>query len=163
MEDANTTHTSSRSGFPSEKFLRKYFGEDKIVAGNPHRAEIDTALYTLLRDDFDFVLLTGPVHLLKLQNRSGEEFQSVYIFNVFKPTPWVLEELADRFIDINPDSEMSRELCAEFMVHVASKPPPQSWWRWQISLDSIWVAVIPEAIAAGKNKRRTLAKLLKRT
>ena len=163
MEDANTTHTSSRSCFPSEKFLQKYFGDDKIVEGNSHRAEIDTALYPLLRDVFDLVLLNGPVQLLKLQNRSGEEFQSVYIFSVFKPTPWVLEELADRYIAINPDSKMSRELCAECMVQVALMPPPHSWWRWQISLDSIWVEVIPEAIAAGKNKRRTLAELLKRT
>ena len=163
MADTNTTHTSSKSCFPSENFLRKYFGEDKIVAGNPHRAEIDTALYTLLRDDFDFVLLTGPVHILKQQNRLGEEFQPVYIFNVFKPTPWVLEALADKYIDIDPDSEMCSELCAECMVQVALKPPPHSWWRWKISVDSIWVEVIPEAIAAGKNKRCTLAELLKKT
>ncbi len=163
MEDANTTPIASRSCFPTENFLRKYFGEDKIIVGNPHRAEIDTALYALLRDDFDFVLLNWPVHILKQQNRSGEEFQPVYIFNVFKPTPWVLEALADRYVDIDPDSEMSRELCTECMAQVALKPPPHSWWRWKTSVDSIWVEVIPEAIAAGKNKRRTLAELLRGT
>lgn len=163
MEDANTTHTSSKSCFPSENFLRKYFGNDKIVEGNPHRAEIDTALYALIRDDFYFVLLTWPVHMLKNQNRSGEEFQSIYIFKDSQPESWVLEALADRYIDMDPDSEMSRELFAECKAQLALKPPPHSWWQWKISIDSIWLEVIPEAIAAGKNKRRTLAEVLKGT
>lgn len=163
MEDATTTYTLRRKSFPSDSFLQTYFGEGTIVAGNPHRGEINTSVYTLIRDEFDLVLLTGPVYMLKDQNRSGEEFQSIYIFKDSQPTPWVLEQLADRCIAMNPDSEMSQALCAECIVLQALAPPPHSWWQWQVSSDSVWIEVIPEAIAAGKNKRRTLSEVLKET
>ena len=152
MQQYKAAFDRYRASFPSDAFMKKYFGKNVSIAGNPHRAEVDTELYVRIRDVFDFVLRCAPRHRLRAEywdERPG----MVSIFTDGVPADWVEPALETHGLLVRLPAVAFRELCQEFIAHYQARAFHQhEWWRWQVEGESMWVEVIPEAIAAGKHK-----------
>lgn len=152
MEYNEEAYRNYEDSFPSTGFLKKYFGETFIIPENPIRGTVSTDLYTGLRRVFGQVLYDTPELKLDLQNSANKGFTSVYVFNDGTPEPWVDDQLERRGLMVKLSADAFRELCVEFIEHFQNGALKNSdWWRWRCEDNSIWVEVIPEAIAAGKN------------
>jgi hypothetical protein len=134
------------------------------VVGNPHRGEITSELYFDLRGLFDGVLRCLPRHILNKQLLVGEALAPVYVFKDGKPADWVDPVLEMRGLMLELTPEAFSELSSEFIRHGAADAfHQQQWWRWCFQGNSVWVEIIPEAIAAGKHKPRSLSKIMGKT
>ena len=160
MKNDTTAVTTAKPLFPSNQFLQNHFGDDKALEFNPHRGEIPTQLYNELRRRFEDVFFSLPIHIMRDMNRSGVGFSHVYVFRDGAFGDWVDPALDKQgFEKFSPESTM--ELCLEFSHYCQQDDVRQGrWWQWQVDGTSVWLEVIPEAIAAGKNKPLTLAELL---
>ena len=157
MEQNSEASALFRTTFPSDDFLNKYYGKDYAVAGNPHRAEIDTRLFREIRRLFDGVLLCGPGHFM---SASEPDFERVYVFENGLFASWVDPVLVDRSPESALPLEAQRELCEEFIQHYfAGAFHQREWWQWRVDGDSIWIEVIPEALVDGRPRRKTLDEL----
>lgn len=152
MKHNEEAYRKYQDNFPSTEFLKKHFGPTFIIPGNPHRGTVSTDLYTGLRRVFGEELLDIPECKLELQNSANAGFTPVYVFKEGTPESWVDDQLERRGLMVKLDAEAFRELCAEFIVHFQNGAFENSdWWHWRCEGNSIWVEVIPEAIATGKN------------
>ncbi len=134
--------------FPSDAFMEKYFGEDPVIEGFDH--------ITFYRDLFEMTLHTGPRHWMRTCCKSGD-LAAIYLFKDGACTPQTRENLQEK-LDLPPEADA--ELCTEFIQHYAEGHlVSDCWWRWKATEDSIWMEVIPEKIAEGYPKRRTLSEL----
>lgn len=160
MKHITDTAPTGKLLFPSDQFLKKYCGDDKALDFNPQRGEIPTQLHDELRRRFEYVFLALPVHFIKAMNREGKGFSRVYIYNDGEFGDWVDLALDHQGLP-GFSSEATSDLCTEFCDNrKAATIHDDHWWHWEVVDNSVWVEVIPEAIAAGKNKRCTLAQLL---
>lgn len=147
--------------FPSEQFLNKYFAPDVALDFNPHRGEIPTRLHEELRRCIQLIFLSLPMYQLKATYRANEDLKRVYVYEAGQLADWIDSALNQRGLP-----EFTPEANAELMVELSNyclhlMTDSHQWWQWKVEGDSIWLEVIPEAIAAGENKRRTLADILK--
>jgi hypothetical protein len=141
-----------RTNFPSSEFLQKYFGQDQsselLFDGRATRV----TLYTQLRRLFGEVLVDSPKLWLDLQNSANTGFTPIYVFTDGVPEPWVDDQLERQGLMLELSADAFRELGEEFMTHFRNGAfTGSNWWCWKCEGNSIWVEVIPEAIAAGKH------------
>lgn len=97
---------------------------------------------------------------MKKMDRSEVGFSRVYVFRDGAFGDWVDLALGNQgFEKLLPRA--TAELCVEFS-HYCQQDDVRlgKWLQWQVDGTSVWLEVIPAAIAAGKNKRRTLADIL---
>jgi hypothetical protein len=160
MKNNTTAGPTAKPLFPSDQFLRNHFGDDMALEFNSHRGEIPTQLHNELRRRFKHVFFSLPVHFMQEMNRSEGGFSRAYVFR-----DGAFGDLVNLALDQQGLPELSpratAELCVEFSHYCQQDDVGQGkWWRWQVDGTSVWLEVIPAAIAAGKNKRRTLADIL---
>jgi hypothetical protein len=159
MNDHNTD-VPKKYDFPSRQFFQKHFGPDLDLDFNPHRGEVATKLHTELRRAFSLVLLSLPVYRLKDMNRAQIPFEPVFVFQQRELSAWVDPALAEKGLP-----ELSGEAIAELFTELTTHCKKEEvrygeWWHWETDDSSVWVEVTPDAITAGKNRRRTLSDLL---
>ena len=164
MNEREDAYTRYKNCFPSNEFLLKYFGENGMTASNPQRAKVSAERYAEVRYLFDYTLFCIPIHRLKAMNRAEKEFQPIYVFKDGQPAEWIDPELESGGLMTVLPPEAFLELGKEFILHcLAGAFLDREWWRWRTEESSIWIEVIPEAIAQGKNAPRSLAAILGKT
>jgi len=158
----DTQPTTTEALFPSTQFLQTHFGDNLPVPFNPHRGEVASQLHDVLRHLIASVLLTGPVHLLKAMNHKGGDSQPVTVFQNGQLAQWVDPALEGRGLQRELSVLATTKLCDELIAY-CQKPAVRygMWWQWEVYERSVWIEVTPDAIAAGKNRPRTLAEILK--
>jgi len=160
MEQCKEAYRIYRDSFPSDEFCLKHFGADVTVRGNPHRGEVSAGLYSELRYLFDGVLRCMPGHILQRANSAGKECEPVFVFKDGLPADWVDPVLERRGLMLELSSSAWPELAKEFIGHcVAGAFHQREWWQWCTTDTSIWIEVIPEVVASGKNKLKSLDEL----
>ncbi len=161
MENNEAAYAVYKSSFPSDDWVRKYFGSDVVIPGNPHRGEVSTGLYDGLRRAFNSTLAYCPKRILKAMDGKRTGFKRVYVFKDGAPAEWVDPELESHGLMIELPPEAFEGLCREFITHYeAGALPSNDWLKWCAEGSSIWVEIRPEALVNGRIKRRSLADIL---
>ena len=166
MEDISAEFDAYRSTFPSEAFLKKYYGQNRRLK----RVLMDTlfpflghreGLHQYLRHRFDSVLRTGTMHLIRQADRAEHGFENIYVFKEYHCSDWVRAafESYDLATELTLDAEA--ELCIEFCDQFRTGAfYEDSWWQWFVEDGTIGIAVCPEALQTGGNRTRTLEEFM---
>ncbi len=166
MEDISAEFEAYRKTFPSDAFLKKYYGRNRRLK----RVFMDTllpflghreGLYQYLRDKFDFVLRTGAMHLIRMADRDEHGFENIYVFKDYHCSDWVRAALEDCDLAVELTLEAEAELCAEFCEQFRTGAfYEDSWWHWFTEDGTIGICVCPEALQTGGNRTRTLEEFM---
>ena len=166
MEDISAEFHAYRATFPSDAFLKKYYGKNRRLK----RVLLDTllpfrghweGLYPYLRDQFDMVLRTSAMHLIRLADREEKGFENILVFEDYHCSAWVraLLETNDLAAELSLDAEA--ELCAEFIQQYSTGAfYEDGWWKWFAEDGTIGITVNSDALQSGGNRTRTLEEFI---
>lgn len=166
MKDISAEFNAYRTTFPSDIFLKKYYGKNRRLK----RVLLDTllpfrghreGLYQYLRNQFDMVLRTSAMHLIRFADREENGFENTSVFEDYHCSAWVrtLLETNDLAAELTLDAEA--ELCAEYIEQYRTGAfYEDSWWKWFAEDGTIGITVNPDALQSGGNRTRTLEEFI---